>query len=75
MPKPEGAFYAFANIRNFSNDSRRFAQDLLKKAKVAVMPGIEFGVYGEGYIRCSFATDYNLIEEAMNRIEKFLKRY
>jgi aminotransferase len=75
VPKPEGAFYAFANIRNFSNDSRRFAQDLLKKAKVAVMPGIEFGVYGEGYIRCSFATDYNLIEEAMNRIEKFLKRY
>jgi len=71
--KPEGAFYAFANIGNFSKDSFHFANTLLKKAKVAVVPGSEFGKNGEGYIRCSFATDYRLIENAMSRIEKFLK--
>ncbi len=73
--KPEGAFYAFANIENFSKDSFHFANTLLKKAKVAVVPGSEFGKNGEGYIRCSFATDYRLIEKAMGRIEKFLKKH
>ncbi len=72
---PQGAFYTFSNIQNFSNSSRKFAQDLLKKGKVAVVPGIEFGNYGEGFIRCSYATKYELIEKAMGRIEKFLKKY
>src|SRR3989344_632951 len=71
--KPDGAFYAFSNIRNFDKKSSRFAADLLRKTKVAVIPGTEFGIYGEGYIRCSFATHIKLIEEAMNRLEKFLK--
>jgi len=73
--KPYGAFYVFPNIKEFSNDSLKFANDLLKKGKVAVLPGSEFGRYGEGYIRCSYATDYKRIEEAMDRIEKFLKKY
>lgn len=72
--RPEGAFYAFANIQDFSKNSFRFAQELLKKAKVAVIPGSEFGRNGEGYIRCSFATDYRLIEQAMQRMESFLGR-
>jgi aminotransferase len=46
----------------------------MDKAKVAVIPGTEFGKYGEGYVRCSFATDYDLIDKAMNRIGKFLKK-
>ncbi len=73
--KPEGAFYAFANIQNFSKDSFRFANTLLKKAKVAVVPGSEFGKNGEGYVRCSFATDYKLIEQALERMEKFLGKH
>ena len=51
----------------------KFSQDLLKKAKVAVVPGSEFGKYGEGYIRCSYAADIKLIGKAMDRIEKFVK--
>lgn len=69
---PKGAFYAFANIKEYSNNSRFFADHVLKKAKVAVVPGSDFGQFGEGYVRCSYATDYKKIEEAMNRLEKFL---
>jgi aminotransferase len=51
-----------------------FSSKLLKKAKVAVVPGTEFGKYGEGYIRCSYATEFKLIEKAMNKLEKFVKK-
>ena len=72
-PKPKGAFYTFSNIGSFSRNSMKFSTNVLKKAKVAVMPGSEFGRYGEGYIRCSYATKYELIEKAMDRLEKLLK--
>tara|TARA_Y100000310_G_scaffold291668_1_gene319773 strand:- start:612 stop:1190 length:579 start_codon:yes stop_codon:yes gene_type:complete len=69
---PEGAFYAFSDISEYSNDSVRFTKDLIKKARVAVVPGNEFGKYGNNYVRLSYATPMNLIEKAMNRIEKVL---
>ena len=72
---PQGAFYAFANIQEFEKDSRKFAKAALEKAKVAVVPGSEFGSFGEGYIRCSYATKYSLIAKAMDRLEKFVKNY
>mgnify|MGYP001571391155 CR=1 FL=1 len=72
-PIPEGAFYAFSNIQEYNKNSVKFQRELMNKAKVAVIPGTEFGPYGEGYARLSFATDYNLIVKAMERIEKFLK--
>ena len=72
---PDGAFYAFSNIKNYSKNSNNFAEKILKKAKVAVVPGTEFGRYGEGFIRFSYATNYSLIEKAIDRLEKFLKRY
>lgn len=72
--KPEGAFYTFSNITNFSNNSFMFAKNLLEKAKVAAVPGSEFGRHGEGFLRFSYATDYYLIEKAMKRIEKFVKK-
>ena len=71
---PYGAFYTFSNILEFSRNSLRFTNDILRKAKVAVVPGSEFGKYGEGYIRCSYATDFKLIEKAMDRIDNFLRR-
>jgi len=70
---PEGAFYAFANISSYSKESVDFTKMLIKKARVAVIPGTEFGKFGENYVRLSFATSMNLIEKAMNRIEKVLK--
>ena len=71
---PDGAFYTFSNIKAHSASASRFAKRILEKAKVAVIPGTEFGPYGEGFIRCSFATKYALIEKAMNRVERELGR-
>ena len=73
-PMPEGAFYAFANIQKYAKNSVNFSKKLMEKGKVAVIPGTEFGKYGEGYVRLSCATDYKLIVKAMDRIEKTLKR-
>ena len=70
--KPEGAFYTFSKIP--SKDSKKFAMNLLHKAHVAVVPGVEFGSFGEGYIRCSYATDYKLIEKAMDGMENFINK-
>jgi len=73
-PNPKGAFYTFSNIKHISKNSKKFAFDLLKKQKVAVVPGSDFGTEGEGYIRCSFATKLPIIEKALDRIEKFLRK-
>ncbi|MBD3155092.1 MAG: aminotransferase class I/II-fold pyridoxal phosphate-dependent enzyme [Candidatus Aenigmarchaeota archaeon] len=70
--QPEGAFYAFPNISKLGS-SVEVANLFLKKAKVLVVPGTEFGKYGEGYVRMSYATSYEKIEEAMDRIEKVVK--
>ena len=69
--KPEGAFYTFSNIGK--RNSQRFAKKLLAKAHVATIPGSEFGSYGDGYIRCSYATRLEKISIAMDRMEKYLK--
>lgn len=71
--KPEGAFYAFPNITKLKMTSIRTTDFFLKKAKVLTVPGTEFGKYGEGYVRMSYATSYKKIEEALNRIEKAIK--
>ena len=70
---PEGAFYTFPNIKSFGVSSVKFADFLLKKAKVLVVPGTEFGKYGEGYIRISYATSYEKIEMAFDKIEKAIR--
>lgn len=72
--KPKGAFYAFPNIKEFGMTSLKFSNLLIKEAKVAVVPGTEFGNCGEGYIRCSYATSYEKIEEGMDRIENMVKK-
>lgn len=71
---PEGAFYAFPNVRGFKMSSDKFADFLISKAKVIGVPGTEFGKYGEGYIRLSYATAYEKIAEAMDRIETAVKK-
>jgi len=72
--KPEGAFYAFPNIKELKMKSTEVVHFFLKKAKVLTVPGTEFGKYGEGYIRLSYATAYEKVEEALNRIEKVIKK-
>jgi aspartate/methionine/tyrosine aminotransferase len=72
---PTGAFYVFANAKRFSLDSYSLAFDILKEAKVGVAPGIDFGTNGEGYLRFSYANSLENIEEAMNRLGRYLQKY
>jgi len=73
--EPRGAFYAFPNIAAAGMDDETFAQKLLEEERVAVIPGTAFGPGGEGFVRCSYATAYEKIEEALLRIQKFMQRY
>jgi len=72
--KPHGAFYAFPNITGTGMNSRKLGDHLLQNAGVAVLPGISFGQYGEGYLRLSFANSIENIKKALGRIEKSLKK-
>ena len=73
--EPRGAFYAFPSIRRTGLTSEEFAERLLVEEKVAVVPGSAFGVAGEGYVRCCYATAQREIEEALTRIGRFVVRY
>jgi len=73
-PLPKGAFYVFPNISHFGMSSERFAEFLLKEAHVATVPGSSFGKHGEDHIRISYATSYNQLEDALDRIEKAIRR-
>ncbi|MFA4906761.1 MAG: pyridoxal phosphate-dependent aminotransferase [archaeon] len=72
--EPEGAFYVFPrfNTRHRMN-SRQFFEAMLKKAKVAVVPGTEFGSRGEGFVRMSYSAEYGKIEVALDRMERAIK--
>jgi aspartate/methionine/tyrosine aminotransferase len=72
--KPHGAFYAFPNITGTGMNSRKLGDHLLQNAGVAVLPGISFGEYGEGYLRLSFANSVENIKKALDHIEKSLKK-
>ena len=70
---PLGAFYAFPNITSTGLSSKEFSLELLKRKKVAVVPGGAFGGSGEGFVRCSYATSLSEIKIAMKRIAEFCK--
>ncbi len=72
--EPRGAFYAFPKVSVTGLDDDTFANRLLQEEHVAVVPGNAFGAGGEGFVRCSYATAYEKIEEALRRIEKFVNR-
>jgi aminotransferase len=70
---PGGAFYVFPSIEKTGLSSEEFAEQLLMKEQVAVVPGSVFGKSGEGHVRCSYATSVQKLEEAMRRIDRFLQ--
>ncbi|WP_354831889.1 aminotransferase class I/II-fold pyridoxal phosphate-dependent enzyme [Akkermansia muciniphila] len=70
---PGGAFYAFPDISKFGLSSKEFATRLLMEEQVAAVPGTAFGASGEGYLRCCYATAFDQIKEACNRLERFVK--
>ena len=72
LSEPKGAFYVFPSIQKTGLSSEEFAENLIIKSKVAVVPGNAFGPSGEGFVRCSYATSLETIYEALNRIDDFL---
>ena len=73
VEKPNGAFYIFPEVKKFGMTSFDFATKLLQEGGVAVVPGSAFTVYGEGFIRLSYAYSMTVLEEGLNRMEKFLQ--
>jgi aminotransferase len=73
--EPKGAFYAFPYIGGTGMSDEEFAEKLLFEEKVAVVPGSSFGAAGQGYVRCAYCTAYNQLEEALVRIERFVKKH
>lgn len=73
--EPRGAFYAFPSIEITGMDEVEFAEALLREERVACVPGSAFGEAGRGYVRCSYATAYEKIEEALERIWRFVRRH
>lgn len=71
---PGGTFYAFPCIRQTGLGEKDFAVNLLKSERVAVVPGTAFGESGSGFVRCCFATGYDLLIEAMDRMERFVEK-
>jgi aminotransferase len=73
-PEPGGAFYVFPSIRTTGLSSQDFAEGLLEQEKVAVVPGDVFGPSGEGHVRCSYATSLPQLEQALERVARFIAR-
>jgi aminotransferase len=70
---PKGTFYVFPSIGPTGLASKQFSLSLLESQKVAVVPGDAFGGSGEGFVRCCFATSFEKLREATDRIEMFLR--
>ena len=73
--EPRGAFYAFPSVVRSGMDDNTFAEALLAEEEVAVVPGSAFGPSGTGFVRMAYATAYEKIEEALNRMERFMRRH
>ena len=74
MVEPRGAFYAFPRVRPVGLDGQAFAEALLEEERVAVVPGIAFGESGRDYVRICYAASYDQLSEALDRIERFVRR-
>lgn len=73
--EPRGAFYAFPSIAATGMNEDTFADTLLKEERVAMVPGSAFGPSGAGHVRASYATAYEKIEEALERLQRFMQRH
>lgn len=72
--KNEGAFYVFPNITKTRMGSEEFADFILEKARVAILPGTHFGKYGEGYVRLTYATSIENIKKGLGKIRRALEK-
>lgn len=74
LDKPEGAFYLFPSIEWSGLSSMDFTMKLLEEQRVAVVPGDAFSIYGEGYVRISYAYSMEVLEQGLERLEAFVKK-
>ena len=70
--EPQGDFYTFPSIKGLDMSSEEFAERLLMEERVAVVPGSAFGPSGEGHVRCCYAVSTQEIEEALDRMGRFV---
>jgi len=73
--EPKGAFYAFPSIAVTGMTDEEFSERLLQEERVACVPGSAFGTCGAGHVRCSYATGYDQIEQALERLGRFAQRH
>ena len=73
--EPKGAFYAFPSIRVTGMSEEQFCERLLVEEHVAVIPGSAFGKGGEGHVRCAYAASIDHIEQALERMDRFVRRH
>lgn len=73
--EPHGAFYIFPSVETTGLSSLTFAEELLKAEKVALIPGDAFGLSGEGFVRCSYASSIVNLTEALERINRFVQQH
>lgn len=73
--EPKGAFYTFPSIKSTGMDEEEFCEKLLFEEKVAVVPGAAFGASGVGHVRACYATSLPKIEQALERIGRFVQKY
>jgi aminotransferase len=73
--EPRGAFYAFPDITSTGLTSDEFTEQLLREERVAAVPGNAFGPSGEGHVRMCYATSYEKLEEALERLARFVERH
>ncbi len=73
--EPRGAFYVFPNVTASGMDENAFAEKLLQEQRVAVIPGSAFGDSGAGFVRACYATAYEKLEQALERIHRFMQQH
>ena len=71
---PRGSLHIFPSIKALGFSSEAFVEFLLSRAQVATVPGPVFGTHGEGYIRFSYSTSYEDIEEGLGRVKEAVRQ-
>ena len=72
--KPDGAFYVYADATKFTDNSQMLVDALLEKANVALVPGIDFGpAHAASKIRLAYTIGLDRLEQAVDRMDKFLR--
>jgi aminotransferase len=73
--EPRGAFYTFPSVAITGMNDEEFSERLILEEKVACVPGSAFGACGAGHVRCCYATAYEKIEQALERMARFAQRH